>query len=139
MNKTRQYSHKGKSKNSRSNWLRGVSTLEMILLSVALMAGLMAMYPIVQQSMAGRMKETVDAFSQGRQFEPYGTNRTNVTFTDNLCISQCTCDCYAAILGPMGAACMPCGPALCKLSPEAFILIGQCRTQCTQDRKCGGS
>ncbi len=137
MNKTKQYSHKEKVVNIQGNCRRGVSTLEAILLSIAILAGMVTMYPIVQQSINGRIKETVDTFSHGRQYEHYGTHKTNVTFTDNMCIYQCNHDCYVAVLGPMGEACFT-GQAMCKLTPEAFNLINQCGTKCIVDRKCGG-
>lgn len=78
-----------------------MSSLEYLFVIIAILAGIVAMYPILRQSIGSRYREASDAFGSGRQYEPYGPHKTNitslaegtdlcVTMAESICGYQCT-------------------------------------------------
>ena len=66
----------GNKTENRMNFQRGNFTVEYILLFAAMLGGLVLMFTFIQQSMKGRFRSAVEAFSGGRQFQPSGEHKT---------------------------------------------------------------
>ncbi len=66
-------------KDKLSNRLRGISSIEYILVFVVIVGTFILLAGFIKQAVSGRMKEVSDIFSHGRQYQPYGIHKTNIT------------------------------------------------------------
>ncbi len=89
-------------------------SLEYILVFGVIMIGLVSVFVILRQSIAGKYRSSADAFGEGRQFEPYGAHKTKETVEGGSDAGQPAVDpavslcCYYPCRDSAGLECPPC-------------------------------
>lgn len=96
---TKTYNQKSRNsrlRHCRQSLLKGAFAIGYALVLSAVLIGLVGGFVLFRQSVSGRIRETIDSFGSGRQYEPRGMHKTTITrkTVDEDCVNDCTKDCW---------------------------------------------
>jgi|GEM_PF-5035176 len=117
----------------REKRFKGISSLEYAMIFGVILLGLLIAMPILRQSVSGRIKESVDKFGAGRQFDPEET-----TMTDHACIQDCDTNCKDEADSYFATYCEDEATVIADCETNTTCAADEKRYMCDSDFRTGG-